>query len=126
MPDVILKEQIGLLGDKSEFVIYGKAKSIQVQSERIDYKLATMFDVVVPALDGYEKTLFIAYSNPEQEYPIAITVGTNYEDDCESFHPLYVCRNKEEFDKSSERLFKSKEILDVIQTLYSKAVMLSN
>ena len=73
MPDMILKEQIALLGKKTNFTIYGKPVFIQVKSPLIEYKVATIFNVVVQALDNYEKTLLIMYSNPETEYPVSIT-----------------------------------------------------
>lgn len=59
MPDAILKEQIALLGEKTNFTIYGKLVFIKVKSEEIEYKVATIFNVVVPALDNYEKTILI-------------------------------------------------------------------
>lgn len=125
MPNVILREQIGLLGDKTGFVLYGKVKNIRVDSDQIDYKLATIFDVMVPELDDYRKTLFILYSNPEKEYPVAITVGSSYEDDCEAFEPFCICENKATFDEKAKELFSSPQIMDIIHMLYAKAVNLS-
>lgn len=58
MPDTILKEQIEMLGKKTNFLLYGKPISLRVRSDEIDYKLATIFNVVVPSLDNYEKNPF--------------------------------------------------------------------
>ena len=55
MPDTILKEQIALLGEKTNFIVYGKPVFIKVNSQEIEYKVATVFNVVVQALDNYEK-----------------------------------------------------------------------
>ena len=63
MPDSILKEQISLLASKTNYILYGKPTFIKVRSEGIDFKVATVFNVVVPALDNYSKTLLIMYSN---------------------------------------------------------------
>lgn len=126
MPDTILKEQIMLLGEKTEFTLYGKPVFMKVHNNAIDYSIATMFDVVVPALDNYEKTILIMYSNPETEYPVAITLGNSFEDDCELFKPDYVCKNKEEFEKTIKEILASDRILNMIQMLFSKASMIEN
>lgn len=126
MPDTILKEQIAFLGDKTHFTVYGKAAFIKVKTEEIEYKVATMFNVVVPALDNYEKTILIMYSNPETEYPVAITLGSSFEEDCEIFIPRYTCKDRESFEEAIREILSSDEVLRVIQILYSKAAMLSN
>lgn len=124
MPDSILKEQISLLASKTNYILYGKPTFIKVRSEDIDFKIATVFDVVVPALDNYSKTLLIMYSNPEYEFPVAISVGSSYEEDCELFIPKYTCQDKEEFGASIKEILSSKEVLSIIQILYSKALAL--
>ncbi len=126
MPDSILKEQIALLAEKTNYVLHGKPTFIKVRSAEIHFKVATVFDVVVPALDSYSKTLLIMYSNPESEFPVAISVGSSYEEDCEWFSPKYSCNNKEEFETSIREILSSDEVLHIIQILYSKASMLSN
>lgn len=126
MPDSILKEQISLLADKTNYILYGKATFIKVHSVEINFKVATVFDVVVPALDNYSKTILIMYSNPESEYPVAISVGSSYEEDCEWFNPKYSCDNNEKFETSIKEILSSEEVLHIIQILYSKACMLSN
>lgn len=85
-----------------------------------------MFNIVVPALDSYEKTLLIMYSNPETEYPVAITLESSFEEDCEIFMPKYTCNNTEEFETAVTEILSSEEVIKVIQMLYSKAAMLSN
>lgn len=126
MPDSILKDQISLLAEKTNYVLYGKPTFIKVRSEEIDFKIATIFDVVVPALDNYSKTLLIMYSNPESVFPIAITVGSSYEEDCELFQPKYSCDDRDTFETSIKEILSSGEVLRIIQILYSKASMLSN
>lgn len=126
LPDTILKEQINLLGEKTEYVLYGKAIFMKVNTEEIDYSVATMFNVVVPALDDYEKTILIMYSDPETEYPVAITFGNSFEDDCDLFCPQYTCNNKNEFEKAIKEILASEKILNTIQMLFSKASMLAN
>lgn len=126
MPDSILKDQISLLAEKTDYVLYGKPTFIKVRSAEINFKIATIFDVVVPALDNYSKTLLIMYSNPESEFPIAITVGNSYEEDCECFEAKYLCDDKDTFETSIKEILSSYEVLRIIQILYSKASLLSN
>ena len=71
MPDTILKEQIAMLSDKSDGVLYGKPTYLKIKNPDVEYKLATVFDIVVPTLDNYSTNILIMYSNPETEYPIA-------------------------------------------------------
>ena len=59
MPDAILKEQISLLSDKTGFVLYGSPVFMKVKNAEIDYSMATLFNVVVPKLDNYQKTIMI-------------------------------------------------------------------
>ncbi|MDE5696724.1 MAG: hypothetical protein K2I96_04810 [Lachnospiraceae bacterium] len=125
MPDTILKEQIALLGKKTNFTVYGKPVFIKVNSREIEYKVATIFNVVVQALDNYEKTILIMYSNPETEYPVAITLGSSFEEDCELFNPKYVCNDKDSFESAVKEILSSERVLGVIQMLYSKAAMLA-
>lgn len=125
LPDTILKEQITLLGEKTDFILYGKAIFLKVNKTEIQYNIATMFNVVVPALDNYEKTILIMYSNPETEYPVAITLGNSFEDDCDLFAPDYICNDKDEFEKAVKEILASDKILGMIQMLFSKASMIS-
>lgn len=124
MPDSILKEQISLLGDKTQFELYGQPVFMKVRHAEIDYNMATLFNVVVPKLDNYQKTIMIMYSNPESEYPVAITVGKSYEEDCEYFQADYLCDNKEDFEAAIQEILSSKDILRTIGVLYAKAAML--
>ena len=126
MPDTILKEQIALLGEKTNFIVYGKPVYIKVNSQESEYKVATVFNVVVQALDNYEKTILIMYSNPETEYPVAITVNSSYEEDCEMFVPSYTCKDKNSFETAIKEILSSDKILGLIQMLYSKAAMLAS
>lgn len=126
MPDTILKEQIALLGKKTNFTVYGKPVFIKVDSQEIEYKVATIFNVVVQALDNYEKTILIMYSNPETEYPVAITVNSSYEEDCETFVPAFICKDKNSFEIAIKKILSSDKVLGLIQMLYSKAAMLAS
>jgi hypothetical protein len=126
MPDTILKEQIMLLGEKTNFVVYGKPVFIKVKTDEIDYRVATIFNVVVPVLDNYQKTILIMYSDPETEYPVAITLDSSFEEDCEMFTPKYTCNDKESFENAIKEILSSDKVLRIIQMLYSKASMLSN
>lgn len=126
MPDTILKEQIALLGEKTNFIVYGKPVFIKVNSQEIEYKVATVFNVVVQALDNYEKTILIMYSYPETEYPVAITVNSSYEEDCETFVPSYTCKDKNSFETAIKEILSSDKVLGLIQMLYSKAAMLAS
>ena len=67
------------------------------------------------------KTIFIMYSNPETDYPVAITVGTDYDEDQESFMPKYTCKNKDEFEQSLSQILSSDEVMHIIKILYSKS-----
>lgn len=125
LPDTILKEQIMLLGEKTDYTLYGKPIFLKVNKEETNYSIATMFNVVVPSLDNYEKTILTMYSNPETEYPVAITLGKSFEDDCSFFNPDYVCNDKNEFENTIKEILASDEILNVIQMLFSKAAMIS-
>ena len=126
MPDSILKEQINLLGEKTNFAIYGKPVFMKVKTDEIEFKVATIFNVIVPALDNYQKSILIMYSDPENEYPVAITVGSSYEEDCENFIPRYNCKDKDSFVNSIKDILSSDQVMKIIQMLYSKASMLSN
>lgn len=123
-PEAILKEQIALLGDKTGFVLYGKPLYMKVKNVGIEYKAATIFDVVVPALDDYRKTVLIMYSNLEQNFPVAISVGKSFAEDLEYFEPSYECNNIEEFKDALKNVLNSDDVMNVIKILYSKANML--
>ncbi|MCW6088165.1 hypothetical protein [Clostridium sporogenes] len=123
MPDSIIKEQMALLSDKTEGVIYVKPTNYRVKGEEIDYKLASVFEMVVPRLDNYATTLLILYSYPDNAYPVAITVGSNYVDDQEDFNPRYECRDSEEFLKAVKNILNSKEVIDKVKILFSKGTI---
>lgn len=125
MPDIILKEQVGLLSEKTGYELFGKATFIKVKSEDIDFKLATIFDVVVPSLDNYSKTILIMYSNPETDYPVAISVGNSYEEDYECFSPKHRCNDGDEFEQAIKEILTSEPVMNTVRILYSKAVILS-
>lgn len=125
-PDTILKEQISMLADKTDFVIYGKPISMRVKNPEYEYNAATIFDIVVPSLDNYQKTLMIMYSNFEGNYPVALSVGRSFVEDMEDFNPEYTCDNLESFKQTLTSILASDKVMDVIKVLYSKANMIAN
>jgi len=124
LPNNILKEQAELLAKKTGDMIYGRVTNMTFfpQDKGVKYKLASIFDAVVPSLDNYSYNLLILYSKPESDYPIAITVGSNMIDDTEDFRPMYECNNRNEFIEALKEILSSEEINNNIQVLYSKAV----
>ena len=125
-PETILKEQIEALSEKTGFVLYGKPIYMKVKNEDVEYNSAILFNVVVPSLDDYSKTILIMYSNLEKNYPVAITVGTSFSEDMEYFDPKFECCNVEEFTEKLGSVLNSSEVMDIIKTLYSKASMFGN
>lgn len=87
---------------------------------------STILDVVVQKLDNYSKTTLIMYSNPDNEYPITLTISSTFEDDCETFDPTFECLNAAEFEGAIKKILASPDILKMIGVLYSKASMLTN
>ena len=119
--ETVLKEQMENLGEKTGYVIYGTSSLIRIKNTAVKYEIATIFELVVPALDNYRKTLLIMYSKTEVSYPVAITVGKSYEEDMEAFNPDYECTNKSEFEDALKEILQSQEIMNLIALLYSKA-----
>lgn len=127
MPDIILKQQVTLLSDKTESEIYGKITNFKINDEDKDdigFELASVFDIVVPRLDNYSTTVLIMYSHPEEAYPISITVGNSYIDDLEVFEPKYDCKSKGEFESVLKDILSSEEVINKIKILFSKATIL--
>lgn len=123
-PETILKEQISAIGDKTGYVIYGKPTYMRVKNIELDYKAATIFNLIVPVLDNYSKTILIMYSNFEDNYPVAISVGKSFAEDMDDFNPQYECKNLDEFMVAMKEILSSDGIMDIVKTLYSKANML--
>lgn len=123
-PETILKEQISALGEKTGFVLYGKPVYMRIKETEVEYGAATIFNVVVPALDDYNKTLLIMYSNFEGNYPVAISVGKSFAEDMEDFSPQYECKDLDSFKEALKKILSSNEVMEMIKTLYSKANML--
>ena len=99
---------------------------MNVTNDKIIFKAATIFNIVVPVLDNYTKTILIMYSNLESIFPVTISIGKSFTEDMENFEPAYTCRNLEEFKKALKNILKSDDIMNVIKTLYSKANMINN
>lgn len=123
LPNSILKEQADILSDKTGGVIYGTITNMKFTPDEaeVSYNLATVFDVVVPGLDNYRFTLLILYSRPEDDYPIAITVGTSLVEDTLNFVPECECENRQQFIEELKKILSSDEINKKIEILYSKA-----
>lgn len=124
IPEIILNNQMELLGEKTDYLMYGWPMYIKVKSEEITYKTATVFYIVVPNLDEYKKSILILYSNPETDYPVAITCDSTYDEDCQYFRPEYICTNKEEFHSAIKTILSSESVLHTVGTLYAKAKIL--
>ncbi|MBX4259754.1 hypothetical protein KTC96_24830 (plasmid) [Clostridium estertheticum] len=124
MPDTILKEQVALLSDKTGGELYGKVTNCKVTKQDIEYEMASIFDIIVPRLDNYSTTILTMYSHPESEYPIAITVGSKYISDLEDFEPKYECNNKEDFENHIRQILTSKDVLNKVRVLFSKATII--
>lgn len=126
IPETILKEQMNNLGDKTGYNIYGVSSLMKIKNSQIGYDIATVFELMVPALDKYRKTLLIVYSKPESTYPVAITVGNSYEDDMALFKPQYTCDNTDEFTRALGEVLQSSDTLNLIAVLYAKSKAINN
>lgn len=125
LPDNILREQAEILAEKTGNVILGRITNIRFKAhdEEVKYSLASIFEVVVPALDNYRHTLFTLYSKPEKAYPVAVTIGRSMIDDAENFEPEYECLDKEAFIVALKEILSSEKINKNISILYSKATL---
>lgn len=120
-PDTILREQIDLLSNKTGFIIYGKPVFMKVENEEIKYDSAILFDILIPDLDNYRKTILIMYFNMEKSYPVAVTVGTSYSEDMESFNPKFESESVDDFTEKLRGVLNSSDVMGIVSTLYSKA-----
>lgn len=74
MPDLILKQQLELLKRKTHGILHVKTDVVHVEDKsEYNFTLATRYDIVVPNLDNYSKTVFVLYSSLERIYPVMIT-----------------------------------------------------
>lgn len=123
LPNSILKDQADLLSNKTGGIIYGRVTNNKFcpKQKNVKYNLATEFDIVVPLLDNYQYTLLVLYSIPEQDYPVAISVGGNLVDDAELFEPDFECQDMDSFIQAMKKIFSSDEVNQSISTLYAKA-----
>lgn len=117
-PNLILEEQAKYFEKSVKDVLYAKINNTKLKEfELFDYKLATSFSIVSPTLDNYTYTLFTVYSNPESNYPVAISV--NYNKD--SIKADYTCNSETEFIDILSEILGSQKITEVITVLYSKS-----
>ncbi|NMM64655.1 hypothetical protein HBE96_18775 [Clostridium sp. P21] len=122
-PHSILKEQADIFEKKMKGTLYIRLVNLGIKKKG-NYKFATNFEIASQALDNYSYTLFTLYSNPEKNYPVAIDCtyaleDEEYEDEMDF---SYICNNDDEFENSLVNIFQSKEVMEIIQTLYAKSV----
>lgn len=117
-PNLILEEQAKYFEKSMKDVLYARITNTRLKNHlEIEYKLATNFSIVSPALDNYTYSLFTVYSNPESNYPVAIAVNDN-KDYIES---KYTCKDEASFIKALSEILSSEETSEVIRVLYSKS-----
>lgn len=119
--NLILEEQARYFEKTIKGVLYAKIINARLKSNADiqiqEYKLATSFNIVSPVLDNYTYTLFTVYSNPESNYPIAISVNNN-----EDYIDLdYTCNNKTEFIRDLSKILSSDKVTEIIEVIYSKS-----
>jgi hypothetical protein len=119
----ILKEQKEIFENKTSGIL-----KIEINSRKLvfkdqikDYKLATNFDIVAPALDRYSYTLFSMFSKAEKDYPLALINSFEEEDLFDGYH--YTCNNEAEFIDALNKILSSEETTAVVKNLYSKSVV---
>lgn len=124
LPNNILKEQAEILEEITKGAVYGRITNLKFDGRKVgtEYTLASIFEIVVPALDNYSYTLLILYSRPECDYPVAITVGNDIVSDSENFKPAYECRTRGEFIDALKEILSMNEVNEKIQTLLAKAI----
>ncbi|OBR95151.1 MULTISPECIES: hypothetical protein [Clostridium] len=118
-PNLILEEQARYFEKTIKGVLYAKIINTRLKSndDVQEYKLATSFNIVSPELDNYTYTLFTVYSNPEANYPVAISVNNN-----EDYIDIdYTCNNETEFIRDLSKILSSDKVTDIIEVLYSKS-----
>ena len=110
-PDVILKQQAALLGDKTQHLVEAEVHSPD-NGLLLRDKILKTFYLVAPALAGYRYRLFtIQYDvNP---YPVIIT---GYSD-----AGGRICQTKTEFLTALKDLFASDETRRVIASLLAQS-----
>lgn len=122
-PNAILREQAQFFEKETKSVLYAKITNITLpKSEDFEYRMATNFSIISPALDNYTYTFFTFYTNPESNYPLAICLNYNKEIDLEDwFVPDYKCENDEEFEKAITEILGSDKVTEIVHILYSKS-----
>lgn len=123
-PNSILEEQAKHFEKATNSTLYARIENVkltQIKNQEIGYALATNFSIVSPGLDNYTYRLCTIYSNPECNYPLAITVNKKKDEDFGYFEPDYECNNETEFTKALEEIIGSQKTTDIVLTLYSKS-----
>lgn len=118
-PNLILEEQAKYFGKSiKDDILYAKITNARLKNHpEMEYKLATNFSIISPALDNYTYSLFTVYSNPESNYPVAIDVN----DDKDYIEAKYICNDEASFIKALSEILSSEKTSEVISVLYSKS-----
>ena len=121
-PSAILREQAEHFEKETKQVLYARIDNVTLKGNPdFEYKLASNFSIMSPALDNYTYTIFTVYSNPESNYPLAITINFNKKDDLDWFQPDHVCKDEEEFIKALDSIIASEKVTEIVHILYSKS-----
>jgi len=123
-PHGILQEQAVFFEKKTGDTLFIKVTTRRLKySSDIEFTLASNFEVVAPALDGYSFTLFTVYSKPERDYPVAIEKNISDRSDfsVSEYNFDYQCNNQEEFIKALGEILSSPDTINIIKNLYSKS-----
>lgn len=117
-PNLILEEQAKYFEKSLKDVLYARITNTKLKElYLVRYSLATNFSIVSPTLDNYTYTLFTVYSNPESNYPVAISVNDNKD----NIDVDYTCCNETEFIDKLSGILSSEKITEIITVLYSKS-----
>ncbi len=121
-PHGILKEQIDIFEKETNRILFGNIRNTYIKRPDCEYKLATSFEIVAPALDNYKYVLFTMYCKPEVDYPLLIfTREMDDLSDVNEYNTEFVCKNPEEFLLSLKEVLGSEDTTRIVQTLYSKS-----
>lgn len=123
-PHGVLKEQIDIFDKETSGMLFGKIRNMYIKKQDCEYKLATSFEIVAPALDNYTYVLFTMYCKPEVDYPVLIfTREMNDLLDVNEYNTDFICKNSEEFLVSLKEVIGSEDTTRIVQTLYSKSYL---
>jgi hypothetical protein len=112
-PLSILREQAGLLTQRTGGVLRGAVETWS-EGERV----AHTFNIVVPALGGYKRTLFTVYHNP-LGYPISVETDPK---------PVFgiptepqTIADENQFRNWLRSMLRSSDVKRIVESLYAQA-----